>query len=125
MHGLTLSLTREGAKSNIMVNSIAPIAATGMTEGLLPEDLLKGVKTEFVAPLVLLLAHEQCPESGSMFEVGGGWVTKVRPELSEGLLVKAHINAEGLQENWQKVVDFSHNAKHYNNMEEGINHITN
>jgi len=37
--------------------------------------------------LVLYLCHENTEESGSLFEVGGGWVGRVRWQKSSGALV--------------------------------------
>lgn len=34
-----------------------------------PLDLVQALKSEFVAPLVLWLCHEQCQENGGLFEV--------------------------------------------------------
>ena len=34
------------------------------------------MKPEYVAPLVVYLCHDDCIESGSLFEVGGGWIGK-------------------------------------------------
>ncbi len=62
--GLTKTLAKEGAKYNIKVNAIAPIAATAMTKTIMSEDILEAVKPEFVVPLVAVLASKECPESG-------------------------------------------------------------
>jgi NAD(P)-dependent dehydrogenase (short-subunit alcohol dehydrogenase family) len=78
LHGFTQSLAREGAKNNIRVNSIAPVAASRMLETVMPPDVLKTVKPELVVPLVAYLCHEDCKETGSIFEVGGGYVAKLR-----------------------------------------------
>lgn len=58
-----------GARRNIQVNVVAPIAASRLTETVFPEDLLQALKPEYVAPLVGYLAHESCEESGTVFEV--------------------------------------------------------
>ena len=39
--GLMNSMKIEGAKNNIHTNSIAPVAATRMTENLMPEEVLE------------------------------------------------------------------------------------
>ena len=33
-------------------------------------DILENLKPEYVSPLVLWLCHEQCEETGALFEVG-------------------------------------------------------
>ena len=45
-------------KSNIKVNAIAPIAATGMTKGIISEEILKAVKPEYIVPLVAALSSK-------------------------------------------------------------------
>lgn len=78
IHGFSQSLAKEGAKNNIKVNSIAPIAGTRMTETVMPKELVEALRPEYVAPLVGLLSHEKCPESGQLYEVGAGYVAKLR-----------------------------------------------
>lgn len=50
--GFSQALAKEGEKKNILTNVIAPIAASRMTETVMPPDTLEGVKPEFVVPLV-------------------------------------------------------------------------
>ena len=78
LHGFSQSLAKEGEKRNIKVNTIAPLAGTRMTETVMPPELVNALKPEFVAPLVAYLAHESCPESGSLYEVGAGYIAKQR-----------------------------------------------
>ena len=77
-HGFTQSLAKEGDKRNIKVNTIAPLAGTRMTKTVMPQELVDALRPEYVAPLVALLVHEQCPDQGALFEVGGGYVCKNR-----------------------------------------------
>ena len=76
--GLTQTLAIEGQSRNIMVNAIAPIATTRMTENIFPKEILSALSPKYIVPLVGVLAHEKCPESGSILEVGGGWIARVR-----------------------------------------------
>jgi len=59
--GLMQTLAIEGAKHHIHVNALAPTAATRMTEGLMPEEVLAALKPEAVVPAMLVLAHESAP----------------------------------------------------------------
>ena len=55
LRGLAQTLAIEGAKQNVRVNTIAPIAGSRMTETVLPPDLLAALKPEYVSPLVACL----------------------------------------------------------------------
>src|SRR3990167_6569538 len=59
--GLMQTLALEGAKNNIHVNSLAPTAATRMTEGLMPPQVLEALKPEAVVPAMLVLVSEGAP----------------------------------------------------------------
>ena len=48
--GFMNSLKLEGAKDNIKVNAICPVAATRMTENLMPPAVLEMLKPEYVTP---------------------------------------------------------------------------
>jgi len=109
LHGFTQSLAKEGEKRNIKVNTIAPLAGTRMTETVMPKELVEALKPEYVAPLVAYLVHDTCPESGSLFEVGAGYICKNRWQSSEGVLFSpAEISPESIAKSWNKIVDFTH-----------------
>ncbi|XP_034026517.1 peroxisomal multifunctional enzyme type 2 [Thalassophryne amazonica] len=108
--GLANTLAIEGKKYNIHCNTIAPMAASRLTESIFPADLLENLKPEYVAPLVLWLSHEHCQESGGLFEVGGGWIGKLRWERTKGHIVRhknQHMCPEAVRDNWDKICDFT------------------
>ena len=107
IHGMTLALAKEGANYNIKVNCIAPMAQSRMTETVIPADIIKAIPASGIAPFVGLLAHEECPESGQMFEIGGGWVAKVRWQRTEGGSFPLDFTPEMLKANWKDVVDYT------------------
>jgi len=112
--GFTKTLAREGAKYNIKATAIAPIAASPMTETIMPPEMLAGLKPEFVVPLVAVLTHPNGPDaSGKVFEVGGGFVAEIRWERSKGAIFKTDqsFTPSAVKERWGEVVDFS-NATH-------------
>jgi NAD(P)-dependent dehydrogenase (short-subunit alcohol dehydrogenase family) len=83
MIGLMNVLVFEGAKYNINVNLIAPVAETQMTSHVIGK--LSGfVGPQLVAPVVAYLAHASCETSGHMYSVGGGRVARVFIGLSHG-----------------------------------------
>ncbi len=69
--GLMLTLKIEGAKYNVRTNTIAPIAATRMTENLMPEETLRKFGPELVAPAVVFLCSEDAP-NGVVLQAQGG-----------------------------------------------------
>ena len=70
--GLINTLAQEGAKYNIKSNAVAPIAATRMTQDILPPEVFEKLTPEYVAPVVAYLCTEELPETASVFIVGGG-----------------------------------------------------
>lgn len=107
--GLSNTLAIEGAKYNIKSNTIAPLAKSRLTETVMPEELLANLKPEYVAPLVLYLCHESCEETGSIFEVGAGWIGKLRWQKSSGKLLlnqKKEFRPEDVRDNWNEISSF-------------------
>lgn len=51
LHGFTQALAKEGEKYNIFVNTIAPVAASRMTETVMPAHFLDKLKPKYVVPL--------------------------------------------------------------------------
>ncbi|XP_072288805.1 peroxisomal multifunctional enzyme type 2 [Eucyclogobius newberryi] len=114
MLGLANTLAIEGAKYNVHCNTIAPVAGSRLTETVMPPDLLENLKSEYVAPLVLWLCHEDCHDNGSLFEVGAGWVGKLRWERTKGATVRHkthHMSPEDVRDQWDKINDFTNADK--------------
>ena len=79
------SLALEGARSNIVVNTIAPNAGTRMTATVMPPEMVEALKPDYVASLVGFLVHESNTNTGGIFEVGSGWVSKLRWQRTGGV----------------------------------------
>jgi multifunctional beta-oxidation protein len=81
-----------------------------MTETVMPPEFLEHLKPEWVVPLVAVLVHSSnTTESGSIFEVGGGHVAKLRWERAKGALLKtdASLTPQAILAKWNDVNDFS------------------
>lgn len=111
--GLANTLAEEGRAKNILVNTIAPIAASRLTETAFPPEFLAGLKPEAVAPLVGWLAHEDCTETKGLFEVGAGYVAKLRWERTQGHFFGADrtFTPDDVAARWSKITDFA-DAEH-------------
>jgi NAD(P)-dependent dehydrogenase (short-subunit alcohol dehydrogenase family) len=99
--GLTRVLAVEGAKNNIKVNAIAPVAKTRMTEELLGPVADK-LGPEFVTPLVTYLAHESVPVSGEVYSVGGGRVARVFIGVTPGY-VDHELSPESVRDHFDQI----------------------
>ena len=116
--GFANSLAIEGASKNIRVNTIAPIAASRMViaSGLFPEELHDKLKVEDVAPLVGWLCSEQCPDTGGLFEVGGGFHAKYRWERSQGRFLHSNtLSPELVRDNWERITRFDEHSVYHTN----------
>lgn len=104
--GLSNTLAREGASKNIKVNTIAPLAGSRMTATVMPQEMLDALKPEYVAPVVAYLVHESCEETGGLFELGAGWVAKLRWARAKGATMPpGDSTPEAVQKMWSKVTD--------------------
>jgi len=108
-YGMANTLAIEGKKKNIHVNTIAPVAGSRMTETVMPPEMVKALKPEFICPLVAFLCHEKTPVTGELFEVGAGWVAKLRWERTKGHYFPHDqvLTPEQVAEKWSTIVDFT------------------
>jgi NAD(P)-dependent dehydrogenase (short-subunit alcohol dehydrogenase family) len=72
--GFMRTLAAEGKSHNVLTNAIAPYAATPMTarQGNMPEEFLRTMSPEFVAPMVTLMVSEQTSLNGQVIIAGRG-----------------------------------------------------
>ncbi len=81
--GLMNVIAVEGAKYNIKVNTIAPLAKTRLTDELLGA-FGDSLDPNFVTPLVTYLCSEKCELSHEIFDVGGGRYARVFIGMAKG-----------------------------------------
>lgn len=111
--GLTQTLAIEGKKKNILVNCIAPVAGSRMTATIMPPQFLEQLKPDYISPLVVYLGSETNTDTGGLYEVGAGWVGKLRWERTQGVgfNLANGFDADDVAGQWAKICDFS-NASH-------------
>ncbi len=103
--GFMNTLKIEGAKNNIKVNAISPVAATRMTENLMPPAMLDALKPEFVTPGVIYLVSEDAP-TGVVLTAGAGVFAVARIYETDGIyLGQGGVTAEQVRDNWDVIAD--------------------
>ena len=91
--GLARSLATAGARHGIRVNLVAPAAWTRMA-GAGEEDASRAedpmaaqLDPDLVAPMVAVLAHEDCPVTGEIYAAGGGRFARIFLAATAGHVV--------------------------------------
>jgi len=105
--GLINTLALEGAKYNIHANALAPIAATRMTQDIMPPEVLEKLTPEYVAPVVGYLCTEECADNGSIFIVGGGKVQRTALFQNEGANFEKPPTVQDVAAHWSEITDLS------------------
>lgn len=106
--GLMNTLKIEGAKNNIKINTICPIAATRMTEGLMPEPVLAQLQPEYVTPAVMNLVKEDAP-TGVILSAGAGAFSMAQIVETKGAFVAQgeSLSAEAVAAKMDEITDTS------------------
>jgi 3-hydroxy-3-methylglutaryl CoA synthase/NAD(P)-dependent dehydrogenase (short-subunit alcohol dehydrogenase family) len=85
--GLMNTLKLEGSRFDIKVNTVAPLAASRLTEDIMPPELFARMKPEYVAPLVLYLSSRECECSGQLFNCGLGAFNRAALATGQGVRI--------------------------------------
>jgi NAD(P)-dependent dehydrogenase (short-subunit alcohol dehydrogenase family) len=101
--GFAKTLHLEGAKYDIRVNTIAPTAATRMTEDIFPPELLPLFNPDNVTPAALYLVSQDAP-SNMIVGAGGGVVQAAYVTLTPGYaLPEGRRTVEEVAANWERI----------------------
>jgi NAD(P)-dependent dehydrogenase (short-subunit alcohol dehydrogenase family) len=109
--GFMNSLKLEGAKDNIKVNAICPVAGTRMTENLMPPNVLEMLKPDYVTPAVVYLVSDEAP-TGVILTAAAGVFAAAQLVETDGVNLGHAATADDVAANIAKITDFS-TAKHY------------
>ena len=104
--GFMNTLKIEGAKNNIHTNAVAPVAATRMTEALMPEEALKRLGPELVTPAVIFLCSDDAP-NGVILQAAGGKYSVACIVENEGIDLGADATVEDIADNYDAIVNLS------------------
>ncbi len=103
--GLTKTLYLEGAKYNVRCNSLAPIAATRMTEDIFPPEAFKMFAPENVVPAALFLVSEDAP-SNVIMGAGAGFFHTAHVTMTQGMALRGDdLSPEGVAANFAAISD--------------------
>lgn len=113
--GLMNSLKQEGAKYNIRINAVCPVAATAMTENLMPPAMLEALKPEYVTPGVINLVKEDAP-TGMVLSCAAGGFSMAQIRETRGAFVGTGdaLTAEAVAAKWDQITDTS-DMQHFEN----------
>ncbi|REE23665.1 NAD(P)-dependent dehydrogenase (short-subunit alcohol dehydrogenase family) [Paraburkholderia sp. BL27I4N3] len=122
--GLMNVLHQEGVRSNIRVNTIAPIAATRMTEALLAADALDAIRPERVTPGVLFLCSGDAPSRVVLSAGGGSFSVATVMETAPCHLRDEELTPETIARRFGEIADWS-SARAYSEAGEEVQRFIN
>jgi len=105
--GLTKTLYLEGAKYNVRVNTLAPVAATRMTSDIFPEEAFKLFAPENVAPAALYLVSEDAPTNAIVGAGAGAYHSAFVTMNPPVVLSPEDRTVDGFAANWARISDRS------------------
>src|SRR5258708_9766920 len=86
--GFMNALRLEGQKYNVLVNALAPVAGTRMTESLMTPEMLARLDPAFVSPMVAYLCSEQCQRTGDIWSAGAGYFARIEYREAPGVPIE-------------------------------------
>lgn len=122
--GLMNTLKIEGAKNNIKINALAPIAATQMTMDLMPPEILEKLEPELVSPAVAFLASNDAP-TGTILAAGAGVFAVAQITETRGFsLGDIGVSADNIAKYWDKISDTTGATAYTQGGEQGRNFLS-
>lgn len=113
--GLGRALAIEGRTRGVLVNTIAPVAATPMTSEVFPfeDDVIAALGPERVSPIVVAMCHRSWTCTNQVVETGGGWIATLRWQRSRGVrLSPAELDSRAILERWSEISDYDESPEY-------------
>jgi 3-hydroxy-3-methylglutaryl CoA synthase/NAD(P)-dependent dehydrogenase (short-subunit alcohol dehydrogenase family)/putative sterol carrier protein len=104
--GFMNTLKLEGAKYNIKVNTVAPMAASRLTQDVLPPEMCANLKPEFIAGIVLYLCSEDCTETGEIVNAAAGFYSRAALLTGPGAILGGEgkiPTLEEIRDQWARI----------------------
>ena len=105
--GLMNVLALEGARKGVLINAIAPGAATRMTGDLIPGEIRDYLAPGLVSPVVAYLSSESCTDTGCIIWSVAGKVARVFYAETPGVQFDPGepLEADDIEAAWPRIVD--------------------
>ena len=124
--GLTNVLKLEGAKYNIKTNVIVPVAASRLTEDVLPPEFFEKMKPDYITPAVLYMCSEECQDSGMIINATLGYYSRTAILTGPGAILSKDgkiPSPEEVRDSWGTITSLE-NPKYFNQLPEMFGVLT-
>ncbi|MBT4906376.1 MAG: SDR family NAD(P)-dependent oxidoreductase [Rhodospirillaceae bacterium] len=122
--GFMNTLKLEGARSNIVINALAPLAATRIAEpsGIFDTYDPELVTTDAVAAMVTYLVSEDCTDTGNIVAATAGYYSRIQIVESEGVRIdpRTEMTPDKIADLWPQI----HEMRNPQPYEDGVSNLT-
>lgn len=120
--GLMNTLKIEGLRNNILVNAVAPMAATRMTEATMTPEVISRFRPEYPAAAVAYMCSEAFTESGMIISCAGGHYSAVKVMSALGAQLEDAPSPEAIGALWETITDMQ-GAQTFGNAQQELSFV--